>query len=475
MKKMNKFLCVLMAAVLCFLAVGCARKADDPISDGKILSNTDIETLSDELVKDYTTEENKHLTLGAYNGAELNWTVVNVNSEGYATLLCDTVVDAQPFNTTRDISKMRDDNGELYVMNWETSSLRAWLNETFLTSAFSDEESACIYGGELVTVNNPVTDRGECTTEDKVFILSADEAKAFLEDDAARVAQPASGVSVRTGATDGSGAVYWLRSSGESMWHASAINTDGSVNYSGMTVQNTRIGVRPCIRLKSTVPGGEQAVSVKSAVKGNIVAFGTYEQDGDGASAEPILWRVLDIEGTSKLLCSVDVLDYAKFNAALDGSKWADSDLREWLNGDFFTTAFTAEEQGAVVAVTNSTADNADYVVDSGADSEDKVFVMSKEEFETYLSGEVWALAKASEYSQNREVTSEDGSKVSLYEHGVQVDPNYGTCGYWLRNAGQNDISAMYVYYYGDVNTEGSLVRNTFLGVRPCIWVNVGE
>ena len=105
MKKMNKFLCVLMAAVLCFLAVGCARKADDPISDGKILSNTDIETLSDELVKDYTTEENKHLTLGAYNGAELNWTVVNVNSEGYATLLCDTVVDAQPFNTTRDITE----------------------------------------------------------------------------------------------------------------------------------------------------------------------------------------------------------------------------------------------------------------------------------------------------------------------------------------------------------------------------------
>ena len=470
MKKMNKFLCVLMATVLCLLAVGCARKVEDPISDGKILSSDDIQILADELVKDYTAEENKHLTLGEYNDVALTWTVVNVNSEGYATLLCDTVIDAQPFNTTKDVSKVRDENGELYVMNWDISSLRAWLNETFLASAFSEEESAYIYGGELVTINNPVTDRGECATEDKVFILSADEAKAYFEDSTARIAQAVSGVSVRTGATDGSGAVYWLRSSGESMWHAAAVNTDGSINYSGMTVENTRIGVRPCIRLKSTVPGGEQAVSIATAVKGNVVTFGSYEQNGDDADTEAIVWRVLDIEGGRKLLCSVDVLDYAKFNAELDGSKWADSDLRAWLNGDFLTAAFTAEEQGAIVQVTNSTADNGYYVVDSGADSKDSVFVMSKEEFETYLSGKVWAFAKASEYSQNRDITT--------YEHGVQVDPNYGTCGYWLRNAGQNDISAMYVYYYGDVNTEGSLVRNTFLGVRPCIWVDtalVGE
>ena len=75
--------------------------------------------------------------------------------------------------------------------------------------------------------------------------------------------------------------------------------------------------------------------------------------------------------------------------------------------------------------------------------------------------------AEATVYSQNR-----DGIG-GAYDHGVTVDPDYGTAAWWLRNAGENDINAMYMYYYGAVCEEGTLVRNTFVGVRPCVWVDV--
>jgi hypothetical protein len=239
-----------------------------------------------------------------------------------------------------------------------------------------------------------------------------------------------------------------------------------------MSVENGRIGVRPCVRLVSTRPGGEKIVELGGAVLGELVEFGSYEQDNKTETAnEPIVWRVIDrkVEGDSKklLLISEKVLDSYVFDAELKGDKWADCDLRAFLNGDFMDAAFSADEQAKLISTVNSTADNAKYVVDSGADTTDKVFVLSREEAEKLLVKYGWQKAQATLYSQNREEVGGD------YDNGVKVDPDYGTAAWWLRNAGENDINAMYMYYYGAVCEEGTLVRNTFVGVRPCVWVDV--
>ncbi len=461
-----------MAILLCFLAVGCAAKTDD----GKLLSNDDLKRLTDDL-PDTLTVGQKIEGLGEYGGEALSWTVINVDREGVATLLCDSVIEAKPFNGVRDITHVRDNEtedlyDELYILSWENSSIRQWLNGEFLTTAFDSVEQARIYGGELVTLKNPLTDRGDCTTEDKVFLLSADEARDLFAGNGARKANAIAYAvenGVRLGAESGA-AAYWLRSSGESMWHAACVNTDGTVNYSGMSVENGRIGVRPCVRLVSTVPGGEPIVELSSAVLGNLVEFGTYEQDNKAETTdEAIVWRVIDKEGSKLMLISEKILDAQAFDADLKNSKWATSDLRTFLNGDFITAAFSDAEQAKLVETQNSTADNALYVVDSGADSTDKVFVLSKAEAEKHLVARKhgWELAEATLYSQNR-----DGIGT-IYDHGVTVDPDYGTAGWWLRDAGENDINAMYMYYYGVACEKGTLVRNTFVGVRPCIWIDI--
>lgn len=482
MSRFVKIICTVMAALFCFAAAGCAVNKDNG-DVGGVISSDDLEFLTDTTPEALT--QGQSVTFGAYNGVSLEWTVTDVDSDGIATLLCNNVIDAVQFNDVRDITHVRDNEtedlyDELYVLNWEICSLRTWLNGTFLTTAFSETEQAKIYGGKLTTLNNPLTDRGACVTEDKVFLLSADEArdlfKTYPDYAKATATAAAKTAGVRVGAASDTSS-YWLRSSGESMWHAACVNTDGTVNYSGMSVENGRIGLRPCIRLRSTVPGGEQITELSSAVLGNLVEFGTYEQDNDTSTTdEKIVWRVIDRtvedDGTTTLwLISEKVLDAQKFSTSTTtAQKWANSDLRKWLNGDFMNTAFSTDEKAMILDTQNSTHDNAKYVVDSGEDTSDKVFILSMEEAELYLveKGHGWEKAEATLYSQNR-----DGIGLSEYDHGVTVDPDYGTADWWLRNAGENDINAMYMYYYGAVCEEGTLVRNTFVGVRPCIRVSV--
>lgn len=473
MKKFIKIFCALMALMLCIGAAGCVSQAEIDL-DG-IISSDELEMVAD-TTPDELVVGQKIQGFGAYGGEALSWTVMDVDREGVALLLCDSVIDAKPFNTVRDVTHIRDNEtpdlyDELYVLNWENCTLRAWLNGEFFASAFNSTEQARIYETELVTTNNPLTDRGEALTEDKVFLLSADEARDLFAGDTARKAMATANAKangVRVGAESGASS-YWLRTSGESMWHAAAVNTDGSVSYSGMSVENARIGVRPCIRLVSTIPGGEQIVALSSAVLGNIVEFGTYEQDNKPETKdEAIVWRVIDKEGSKLMLVAEKILDAHAYDTELKGDKWATCDLRSFLNGEFIETAFSSAEQAMLVETAISTEDNADYIIDSGADCTDKVFVLSKAEAEHFLSARNrgWEMAEATLYSQNR-----DGIG-GTYDHGVKVDPDYGTAGWWLRDAGENDINAMYMFYYGEPCTNGTLVRNTFVGVRPCIWID---
>lgn len=471
MNKFNKIVSAFLAAVLCILAAGCAVKEDIDL-DG-IISSDELEYLTDD-TPDELVKGQKIEGFGTYGGEALNWTVMDVDREGVALLLCDSVIDAKPFNDVRDITHIRDNEtedlyDELYILNWDICSLREWLNGEFFSTAFNSTEQARIYESELITLKNPLTDCGDCTTTDKVFLLSADEARDMFDSDSARLANATANAKtngVRVGAVSGASS-YWLRTSGESMWHAAAVNTDGTINYSGMSVETARIGVRPCVRLMSTIPGGEPIVELAGATLGQLVEFGTYEQDNKAETeGEAIVWRVIDKEGSKLMLISEKILDAHAFDTELKGDKWASSNLRSFLNGDFIAAAFSSEEQAKLLYTTVTTEDNAKYVVDSGDDSTDRVFVLSKAEAEQYLAKFGWEKAEATLYSQNRDGIGGE------YDHGVTVDPDYGTAGWWLRDAGENDISAMYMYYYGEVCEKGTLVRNTFPGVRPCIWID---
>ena len=132
---------------------------------------------------------------------------------------------------------------------WEKCSLRTWLNETFMKSAFTIEEQK---GIALTNVDNSGsqsygewdTDGGN-NTQDKIFLLSYAEAKKYfnvkyndrnnviarVDPTAYAIAQGANTHSGYTTASEKAAGFWWLRSPGRSLNDAACVRIEGSLNY----------------------------------------------------------------------------------------------------------------------------------------------------------------------------------------------------------------------------------------------------
>ena len=78
---------------------------------------------------------------------------------------------------------------------------------------------------------------------------------------------------------------------------------------------------------------------------GSYVQLGVWE-------GEPLLWQAVERqEAGSWLLLAAEAVDSRPFDrdGDLGSSRWSDSDLRAWLNGDFLTSAFDQSERSLLV------------------------------------------------------------------------------------------------------------------------------
>ena len=97
------------------------------------------------------------------------------------------------------------------------------------------------------------TDGGK-DTEDRVFLLSLEEAEMYFEDDEDRRAIPTEyAIAQDAYVNDDLGTVcWWLRSPGYTSDVAAEVDTDGSLGLLGFGVRNFGLAVRPALRLKIT-------------------------------------------------------------------------------------------------------------------------------------------------------------------------------------------------------------------------------
>ena len=91
--------------------------------------------------------------------------------------MCDNAIDSQAFQNfviKKDDKLYNSKDFTNYVSDWETSSLRQWLNKTFYNTAFSHEEKMLI--GTTFLENNSTDGTWFGTdTGDKIFMLSFDD------------------------------------------------------------------------------------------------------------------------------------------------------------------------------------------------------------------------------------------------------------------------------------------------------------
>ena len=189
---------------------------------------------------------------------------------------------------------------------------------------------------------------------------------------------------------------------------------------------------------------------------GETIEFGNYPQEEDGTE-KPIEWIVMKNEGNQVLLLSKYVLDAKPYNEELEDVTWETSDIRQWLNNEFYTTAFNKAEKARIQTSLIKNEDNSGYGTNAGNDTEDKVFLLSEKEAETLFSNEEERIAKATGYAE---------------KSGVYVNEKKESM-WWLRSPGSDGNYAAVVDDYGWVYRYGGSVYFYEYGVRPALHLNI--
>lgn len=176
----------------------------------------------------------------SHNGTEdIQWIVLDVDQANKKMLLMSKYgIDNVKYNSVEA------------SVNWDTCSLRSWLNTSFLNNAFTYSEQSSIADSYVSAQANPEyadRDPGKDTT-DKIFILSTSEADYYLNNADLRKCT-ATAYAEAQGVTnyheENGNCWWWMRNPG--YHHNRAVHTyiDGSWNYDGAAVHRDDLAVRP--------------------------------------------------------------------------------------------------------------------------------------------------------------------------------------------------------------------------------------
>jgi hypothetical protein len=132
---------------------------------------------------------------------------------------------------------------------------------------------------------------------------------------------------------------------------------------------------------------------------------------------------------------------------------WANCTLRTWLNETFYDKAFSAIQQGKILAST---------VAGKEESTTDKIFILSYTEATNYFSSADSRICNATNYAIYR------GAPVNT--EGGQYD---GNCCWMIRPTESTSYMA-YVFVDGSINMGRYLGAsvNADVGIRPAMWIS---
>ena len=199
--------------------------------------------------------------------------------------------------------------------------------------------------------------------------------------------------------------------------------------------------------------------------KGDIIEFG-------GAT-----WIVLEATRNTKLIVSEYALESRAYHSEEVDITWADSDIRRWLNDEFYNR-FTEEERSQIAETRLTNSDNPWFYGLGGQDTIDKIFLLSLEEVLIHF-GNIRQIPPSG-------LTGEDqfGIFGQFDDSLATTDLDGAFSWWWLRSPGVVDSFAMIVVDkltaagvdelpVAGVSVSGSPVDSNMFGVRPAMWINL--
>ena len=415
----------------------------------------------------------------------ISWRVLEKKS-GKTLLHSEKLLDSHEFYYSDAARKISGTS--IYANNYEKSSVRAFLNESFSETAFSTEEIGKI---TVSTVSCAASTTGTVpnkyaggSVKDKLFLLSGKDvvtpeygfSSDGLANDSARE-RVFTDYALCQGGTAGENR-WWLRSPSATYEDRAIYVGQKGFARSGETVYFKSYGVCPAMWIneggdkkggtgedktverpsKTTDRNQKRAAEDPNEPKiGDFIKFGKYRQSDKTDSARVIDWQILDKKDGKALVISKFALDGKKFHEVLEAATWETCTLRRWLNGEFISSAFSEAELAAIPTVTVAAHKNPTYDSYSGKPTEDKVFLLSVKEANTYFKTNKAAACMPTTYAKSKGATE------------------FGECRWWLRTIGEKTGRITYVNKFIGIDCKGEPNNSTGMAVRPAMWIDLGK
>ena len=219
----------------------------------------------------------------------------------------------------------------------------------------------------------------------------------------------------------------------------------------------------------------EEAIrrQLTNAKVGDYIKFGNYPQTANG-DIKPIEWQVLEKENNKMLVISKYALEAKRFDSS--SNNWANSEICKWLNVEFYNKAFSKKEKKIIKNSSISTIVyekkkksvffesllRKEETVKSNELTDDKVFLLSKEEAEKYFANDNARKCKATDYAVK------NGAWVADSSCGDSAGYSY----WWLRSPYPDDDDLVY-YVDSNGNFRYYYVLNDYGVVRLAMWINI--
>lgn len=183
---------------------------------------------------------------------------------------------------------------------------------------------------------------------------------------------------------------------------------------------------------------------INSLKAGDIIEFGSYPFEADGTE-KPIEWIILErYSDDTALLISKYCLAARRFDST--SNDWEQSEIRQWLNNEFYNATFKDEDKNAII---------------KNREAGCKVFLLSVEE--------------ANKYFKNNEDRIAYPTPCAIVR-GAYINDNYGgSCWWWLRSPGTFQNYAAYVDDDGYVDSGGLDVDDDSRAVRVALKINLNN
>lgn len=184
---------------------------------------------------------------------------------------------------------------------------------------------------------------------------------------------------------------------------------------------------------------------------------------------EPIRWRILTEDGENAFILCDSIVDNRRYDK--NDNDYKESEIRNWLNETFYTTAFDSLQRELILITTvdNSVASTGyvsnPYVCE---DTEDKIFLLSYAETLNSFYGFV---GNASVGDAERRLLTSDYTRAK----GAWMSTESGSygIGLWdLRSPGNNySDSVRYVTSDGEVSNSYGFADTS--GIVPALWIRL--